>query len=645
VTVALTATGKDPVTVPKGTAVRSAGFGAEKPQVFELEADTVAYPQLDALVLAPVRPATFDGNVWLHASATQPNPGEAVVFRYGSHRVAMVVEAVTPQKASDGDTYRRVTFTGSLPGAAVGTAMTGVSLTRFSQSAVATRFTKATNSGASTSSNAILLDAQYPQIVAGTLVMVETATTIVAGSVSAVANVWVNADPAGKGQFALTEVTLLDDAGNALNGAVRVHFGGVSVGRLTNPAMTRLTPAQLAADRALKDPLESLASPPQQAIWKGSEAAAYLSQVAYGFDAPGHASTARALEPAEIKSDLHVPVKVMGNVARFTRGESVTGEVLGSSDGRTAWQSFRLKKKPLTWLPDGGGAGALAPALTVRVDGVVWTRRDSLVDARPGDRVYMVQTGFDGESRVVFGEAAIPAAGVGNIVADYRYGAGAAKPPAGLVNALSGRVPGISGVAWSLEPEGGSDGDTLETLKTAAPRSMLTFGRAVSLADYEALSRFYPGVVNCSVGWGWAKGSQRAQVVVWVVSDQGSVATALSAALRSAGDADVPVAVAESAAIPTPVDLEIRIDDTYLAGDVTTRVAAALTDETSGLLAVRNRTLTASVYRSAVVAAVMAVPGVTAVARLTLDNDPAAAGVTTPQGHHRVFTLSLAVVS
>ena len=44
VVVALSAVGHDPVTVPKGTAMRSAGFGSEKPQVFELGADTVIHP-------------------------------------------------------------------------------------------------------------------------------------------------------------------------------------------------------------------------------------------------------------------------------------------------------------------------------------------------------------------------------------------------------------------------------------------------------------------------------------------------------------------------------------------------------------------------------------------------------------------------
>ena len=641
VTVALTATGHDPVTVPRGTAIRSAGFGSEKPQVFELDADTVIDPRLNSLTLAAVRSATFDGHVWLDSGTTAPAAGEHLAFAYGTHRVVMTVDAVVSQKAADGQTYRRVTFTTALPAAATGAAMSTVRLMRFPQSASQTRFTLS-----SKTTEAVQLDAQYPQIVPGDLVMAQTAAdTFVAAKVTTVNNVWANANTAGTAQFAVTEVLLVDDAGATIKSALRVFFGGISLGLLTNPAMTRLTATQLAEDRPLGNALENLTAPPD-AIYKGSEAAAFASQVAYGFDSPGHASTVRALQPAQVGATLHTPVNVLGNIARLTRGESVYGEVIGASDGKTAWQAFKLKKKPLTYVMDQGGSGGLVPVITVRVDGIAWTRRDSLVDARATERVYTLRHGYDGETWVVFGEAAIPASGVDNIVVDYRFGAGAAKPPAGLVNSLAGRVPGLGGVAWSLDPVGGSDADGLDSLRTAAPRSMLTFGRAVSLADYEALSLGYPGVVNSSAGWAYANGTQRAQVVIWVVSDQGSVATALAGYLRGLGDGDVPVVVSESVAIATPLHLELRVDPAWLAADVGARVEAALLDPKTGYLAVANRPLTGSLYRSAVVAAIMAVPGVAAVASLVLGGDPALAGVTTPQGHHRVFTpFSLTVLT
>jgi hypothetical protein len=66
-----------------------------------------------------------------------------------------------------------------------------------------------------------------------------------------------------------------------------------------------------------------------------------------------------------------VPIKIYGNVVEVTRGETVRNEVLGSGDARMPHQTFKLRNKPLTYLPGPGADGALyRSTLEVYVNGV-----------------------------------------------------------------------------------------------------------------------------------------------------------------------------------------------------------------------------------------------------------------------------------
>jgi hypothetical protein len=84
-----------------------------------------------------------------------------------------------------------------------------------------------------------------------------------------------------------------------------------------------------------------------------------------------------------------------------------------------------------------------------------------------------------GDSWVTFGDgvrgARLPS-GAGNVVASYRFGAGAASPPAGSVNQLARPVPGLASVGAALAPGGGADAEPAESLRELAPRSALLLG-------------------------------------------------------------------------------------------------------------------------------------------------------------------------
>jgi predicted phage baseplate assembly protein len=97
-------------------------------------------------------------------------------------------------------------------------------------------------------------------------------------------------------------------------------------------------------------------------------------------------------------------VNIFGNVANATHGES-TREVLGSGDGSQANQKFSLKKPPLTYVSAASASG-VESTLTVRVNGVAWDQVSSLYGLGPRDKVYTVRLEDDGTTRLIFGDGA-----------------------------------------------------------------------------------------------------------------------------------------------------------------------------------------------------------------------------------------------
>ena len=255
---------------------------------------------------------------------------------------------------------------------------------------------------------------------------------------------------------------------------------------------------------------------------------------------------------SSFEAPLVIPVSLYGNVAEAVRGETVVGEVLGSGDAAQPFNSFTLKKKPLTWVEDSAQPDGRRPELTVRVDNIIWDRVDTFFGRGPDERIYIVRQDGEGAATITFGDgksgARVPT-GTQNVQADYRFGAGAAKPPPGTVNQIAVPVRGLASVRAPLPAVGGADAETAEELRTEAPKSALTLGRAVSLADFEALARGYPGVLNVSAGWGWDSRRQRAAVKLWIIADGGDpgadlvnwlaaqAAIGLSISVEAAGDA------------------------------------------------------------------------------------------------------------
>ena len=319
----------------------------------------------------------------------------------------------------------------------------------------------------------------------------------------------------------------------------------------------------------------------------------------------------------------------------------MSGEVVGSGNAQAGFQTFSLKKGPLTYLPLATEASGLAPALEVRVNGILWTRVPTLLHSGANDEHYTVRTDSEGKGLIGFGDGMTgkrPPSGTNNITASYRHGAGSLKPGDGQINAVAKAIPGIDGVAFSLAAFGGSDAETADDIRAAAPASALTFGRAVSLADYSALVRAYPGVVNAAAGWSIDPASQRAGVHIWTISDGGSVAKAVTGYLRALGDPDVGVTVTEADSLDSQLSTEIAVDPAFIPEDVQAAVIQTLSDRETGLLAPANVTIGRGIFYSEISAAIQNVRGVAAVRRLTFTGSTVAAGLPASEGQYRTFS-------
>ena len=135
--------------------------------------------------------------------------------------------------------------------------------------------------------------------------------------------------------------------------------------------------------------------------------------------------------PSRFDPPLRAPLRLLFDLVAVSRGSTVTAETLGSGDAAVANQSFTLKKSPLTYLASGAGWSS---TLQVFVDQIRWSEVPSLYRQPAGAQVYVIQRNPDLSATVRFGDGVNGArltTGNGNVVATYRYGSGAASPPAG----------------------------------------------------------------------------------------------------------------------------------------------------------------------------------------------------------------------
>lgn len=345
--------------------------------------------------------------------------------------------------------------------------------------------------------------------------------------------------------------------------------------------------------------------------------------------------------PSTFSPALQVPLRLLFDVVAVSRGTTVTDEVLGSGNAAVANQRFPLQKSPLTYLASGAGWAA---ALSVYVNGIRWTKVPTLYNQPPRAQVYVVERAPDQTATVRFGDGVNGArltSGTNNVVATYRYGSGAASPPAGRLTTMLSRQPNLAAIHNPLPVSGGKDPQAPEDVKADAPASVFTFGRAISAIDYEVIAAQAAGVTRVKAYWTFDAAAQRTLIKLYVNDDAGGVASS-SQALAGSDDPNRPVAVAPATGIEVSVSATLVVAADRVVDEVVTAATAAFTDPDAGAFSPAEMGIGQWLYRSHVDAA-LSVPGVVAVHQLqvTWGNDSPLSEMADP-GEGSYFTLPAA---
>jgi hypothetical protein len=185
---------------------------------------------------------------------------------------------------------------------------------------------------------------------------------------------------------------------------------------------------------------------------------------------------------------------LFANAVAASHGETPTTgpEPIGSGDAASPSPTFTLTRSPLAYVPADNLRG-YAPAIEVRVDDTLYKEVPTLFDLGTDDRAYAVRRAREEKSAIQF--AGRLRSGTHNITALYRTGGGTVgNVGPDRITTIMTPVLGVRTVTNPVPADGASDAETIADMRTAAPQSIRTLDRVVSLADFEAFARTYRGV-------------------------------------------------------------------------------------------------------------------------------------------------------
>lgn len=269
--------------------------------------------------------------------------------------------------------------------------------------------------------------------------------------------------------------------------------------------------------------------------------------------------------PREKFSAENPGIIVYGNPVDADQGKTEKEVAIGSGDNRKTFQTFAIPKKPLTYLLDESQTPAQTPELKIYVESILWQKVDNCFNSAADDQVYIVREDTDGNSFVQFGDGKtgmrLPS-GKNNVVAVFRTGVGAAgaleaeaKPKA------VGKLKELEDVFMPAPAAGGSESESEDIARSAAPGKLQSLDRLVGLADYEAETLALPGVVKVRADWAAPNGVPQIQIVVLTKTKTqtsvGKVRDTLATYNRCRGAARFPISVVQG--ILQYVYLNIRV--------------------------------------------------------------------------------------
>ena len=123
------------------------------------------------------------------------------------------------------------------------------------------------------------------------------------------------------------------------------------------------------------------------------------------------------------------------NLVPISRGKTVSTETLGSGNPLVAGQDFTLAQSPVTYFFDPASISGnnFSSTVSVSVNGVQWQEVQSFYGQPKNAQVFVLHEDDQGQTHVTFGDGvngSLLPTGTNNVIATYRYGAGAAAPRA-----------------------------------------------------------------------------------------------------------------------------------------------------------------------------------------------------------------------
>lgn len=374
---------------------------------------------------------------------------------------------------------------------------------------------------------------------------------------------------------------------------------------------------------------------------KKSDGKTHIEQAAVfsvSYDVAG-TSTITLKEPIDGDFTKH-GVKIWGNVVTMTQGKTVSETILGSGAGEESYQAFDVPRSPLTF--EMHGKEGLEGAIDIKVSDLVWTQQDDFLDSKPGDRHYVIETDYAGESRAVFGDGVngsrLPT-GTDNVVAQFRTGQGTSgNVSSGILKKAASKPPFLDKMSNPDKTSGGSDPDTEEQLREKIPTRHITFDRAVSLQDYADLALSCSGVSKAKAGRRWMH--NRAYIVLAVAGSGGEDLSAdalktLREYIDARRDSNQPLLVKQVDIAPIELSVSITASAGYDTDRVKDAVAKALGTETLAdgtypFFSFERLGIGMSIHKKDVYTIIENIPGVEQITRLEITRSTEPAGQIKP---------------
>jgi hypothetical protein len=224
---------------------------------------------------------------------------------------------------------------------------------------------------------------------------------------------------------------------------------------------------------------------------------------------------------------------------------------------------------------------------------VPWAEVDKMALATPTQSVFTTYVDDEGLTHVLFGDAVSGRIPPNNsqIFVEYRYGSGALANSLGVntVSILDNTFASSLGVTVSNtgSPVGGSDVESVESMRYSIPRSNALKQRAVTLEDYTSLALQVPGITKAT-----AYGANYTSVYVRIASGPQSQAYLVTSVIGKYAATNV-------ATIALGAEAALTVGQTvYLAGvdvvmDGTQRVTAVY--PSTSAVVINNKVLTSNV--------------------------------------------------